>query len=119
MDEEARAADHLRILAICNFVCAALSALGSCAGLIYIGLGAVIGRAMEEEMRRRPGPNAPPQEVVDLFTWLFTGVGIAVLVVALTIAVLCLFSGLSMARHRARTFSLVVAGLQCLSFPIG
>ncbi len=118
MDEEARTAEHVRLLAIGYYVYAGLACLGSCGGLFYVGLGTFLGKAMRE-MPTRPGQEKPPEAFVDLFQWLFTGIGAVFFVAALTIALVSFLSARWISQHRNRTFSLVVAALICLSVPFG
>jgi len=118
MDDERRIAEHIKTLSICHYVYAGLAACGSCLGGFYIAMGALIGEAIKHAPQSDPA-KAPPPEFVHLFTMLFTGIGVAIVVVALTVAVLCVLSARAMSQRRNRTFSLVVASILCLSVPLG
>ncbi len=117
MDDEQRIADHLRTLSICHYVYAALATCFSCLGGFYIAMGAFFGEIMKAAPKQNG--SAPPPEVADMFTFMFTGIGAAIVVAALTVAVLCVLSGRGMMLRRRRTLSLVVAGILCLTGPLG
>ena len=136
-------ASHLKLLAIFHYVLGGLTALFSCFGLIYVVLGIVF--LSDPDTTSVPAVTPPAtlpatgpgfggavatQNTVQFSTtttssspamiaWVFIGVGALALVVGWVIAGLMIYSGLSIAARRRRVFSLVVAGVMCLSFPIG
>jgi threonine/homoserine/homoserine lactone efflux protein len=118
MYEEQRVIDHLKTLSVCYYVYAALSACASCLGVFYAWMGGMFG----ELMRHAPqgeSANPPPPEVTNAGSWLFIIFGVAIIVVSLTLAVLCFLSARAMTRRQSRTFSLVVAGIVCLTGLLG
>lgn len=118
MDDEVRVGGHLRTLSICHYIYSALSACLSAFGLIYIALGQIAGQAIEHSAKQKEG-QAPPPEVAKMFTWFFTTFGIAMMVGALTVAVLCFLSARGLSRRTNRTLSLVVAGVLCMTGLLG
>jgi hypothetical protein len=137
-------ASHLKLLAIFHYVLGGLTALFSCFGLIYVVLGIVF--LSDPDTTSAPvittpatlpatgpgfggGPVATQHAVPFSTTttpsspatiaWVFIGVGTLALVLGWAVAGLMIYSGLSIAARRRRVFSLVVAGVMCLSFPLG
>jgi hypothetical protein len=101
---------HIRTLAICHFVWGGLMAVLSLIPLIHVGLGLAIASGS-----MGGGTNPPP-------TWfglLFAGFGLVAILIGETVAVLNIVSGRRMLQRRSRTLSLVVAGINCLSVPLG
>lgn len=101
---------HLRLLRIFHYVWAGLIALISCVFVIHIVLGiAMLRGAMNG------GPNPPPREV----GYLFVAIGAAAMLLGWVTAVLNFLSARGMAGRKWRMLSFIVAGLNCLSVPIG
>jgi MFS family permease len=117
MDDEARLAEHLKTLSICHHVYAGLAACGSCFGGIYLAIGLTVPEMIRHAPKNQSQPM--PEEVGKMFSLLFGGVGVAIIVLALTLATLCFLSGRAIARHDNRTLSLVVAGIVCLTGVLG
>ena len=115
MDDETAVGGNLQALSIFHYVYAGLSACSSLLGLFYVALGQLLGWAVAQAPKPQHGEAPPPE----LFQWLFGILGFVVMAVALTIALLSFLSGRAIARRRSRTFSLVVAGILCLTGPIG
>lgn len=105
--------DHLRLLAIFHFVFAGLSLLG----LLFLGLHYAIMHAFLDDPSlwkgAKDGP--PPAQVFAIFRWFYLFMGVVFVIGAL----LNLLSGLYLRRRRARLYSLIVAGLDCVQFPFG
>jgi hypothetical protein len=118
MDDEGRVGDYLRTLSICHYVYAGLAFCFSGLGLIYVVMGQFFAH-MIELAPRKEGEPAPPPEMGAMFKWFFTGFGIAIMVAALAVSLLCFLSGRAMTRRRNRTLSLVVAGVVCLTGLLG
>ena len=106
--------DHLNILGVCHYVWGGLVMLFGCFGLFYIFMGVMFING------KMPGPspsnvNGPPPEL----GWIFVIIGIGFIVFSWTLGVLSLFAGYNLRARRRRTFCLVVAGVNCLSIPLG
>ena len=106
-------ADHLKLLAIFHFILAgfALAALG------FLFLHWLIMHTLifnpETQKNAKSGP--PPAAFFIIFNsfYLFVGAGI------LTMGLGNVVSGWCLITRRARMFSLVMAGINCLGFPFG
>ncbi len=98
---------HLRILSICYYVLAGMSALASCFFLIYVFLGyAMVSGKMNS------GPNAPPGPPPEM-GYMFMVIGFVMILGGLGFAGLLAFAGRSLAMHRNRIFCMIVAGIAC------
>jgi hypothetical protein len=53
------------------------------------------------------------------FGYLFIGLGSCAVLLGWTVGALTIFAGRCIATHRRRVFSLVMAGINCASFPLG
>ena len=106
-------ADHVKLLAIFHFVLAGLSL----AGLAFLFLHWMImhsfmgNPALWKDAKGGP----PPAEFFAIFKWFYVFFG----VVIVTLGLGNLLSGWCLLKRRARMFSLVVAGVNCLGFPFG
>ena len=113
-DQRAADADHMRILAIFHFVFAALAVLGiGFLGLHYLFFHSIMDNPDMWKIRKGGGP--PPREFFLIFRWFYIVFGAGL--------ILCaganLLSGLFIRARKNRTFSLVVAGLNCIQVPFG
>ena len=106
-------AEHVRLLAIFHFVSAAFSLLGVLFSSLYFVLFQVIFSNPEAFAQSQQG--APPEEFVTLFRW-FTA---AFVVWFLVSCVGNLLSGFFLRARRHRTFSMVIAAINCLHIPLG
>lgn len=105
-------AAHLRILAILHYVCAGLAVLA----LAFIALHwALMSTFLNPEMMKDVEGGPPPEEFFAFFRWFYLfggGFFLGGMVVNLV-------SARCLQLRRGRTFSLVVAGLNCLVVPVG
>ena len=106
-------AEHLRLLAIFHFVSAAFAFAGVLFASLYFVLIWAMFANPELWAQWQEGP--PPEAVITIFQWV-TGVGVVWFVVA---CVGNLLSGLYLRTRRHRTFSMVIAGINCLHIPLG
>lgn len=103
---------HLKALAICHFIWGGLGVLLALLPLIHVGIGiAMISGALENAGNGSP----PPREV----GWLLVVFGTGAIILGETIAILTIISGSLLLKRRARVFSMVIAGINCISVPIG
>ena len=101
--------EHLRLLSIFHYIVGALTALFSCFPLIHIAIGiAILAGALEDK-------DAPP-EFIGWFLVIFPGL---IMLCGWTLAVCILVAGSKLARYRARTYCLVIAGIECIFMPFG
>lgn len=103
--------DDLRLLSIFHYVLAGLACLFAFFPLVYAGLGIAIAMGA----LGGGGRNAPPAAL----GWLFAGVGVFLMLVALAYAVGLVIAGRSLARQRNWLFCMIMAGLSCPWFPFG
>ena len=125
--EDRRDADHLRLLAIFHYVYGGLAiAAGVGFGLLYITLGIIFlsdPQGMAASAASGGGaataPAPPPAATFETMGRVFVGFGSGAALIGLTLGVLTIVSGRRMARRQSRMFSLVMAGVNCLSVPFG
>ena len=106
-------ANHLKLIAVFHFVFSALSIAALGFLFLHWFLMHSIFERPEMWKGQRGGPS--PAEFFAIFKW-FYAVG-AVFIVSSGIA--NLISGILIQKRIARVFSLVIAGLNCLAFPVG
>jgi hypothetical protein len=108
-------AENLRTLAICHYVVSGLSLLGlGFLGLHYGVMRMVFDNPKLWEKAKEPLP-FNPAEFFHLFQWFYLIFGVLMVLNG----VLTLISGRFIHRRTNRTFSIVIAGLNCLHFPFG
>lgn len=105
-------AEHVRLLAIFHFVSAALAFVGVIFSSLYFLLFQVVF-SNPEIMQSQQGP--PPAEMIMIFRW-FTGLFVAWFLVS---CIGNLLSGMFLRARRHRTFSTVIAAINCLHIPLG
>jgi hypothetical protein len=112
--QHATDAGNIRVLSICHYVWGGLVMLLSGIFIIHVALGMMmVGGKLP--MTPRAGQPPPPPEM----GWVFVGVGGCAIVTGWALGILNLLSGRWMTRRRNRLFSLVMAGINCASFPFG
>lgn len=102
---------HLKILAICFYVKAGLVALTALFFSIYIIMGLVV---LSIDAPRKA--SEPPPE---LLGGIFVGVGVIFMAIFFVLAGLAFWAGRSISKRQNYTFIMIVAGLMCLSMPLG
>lgn len=102
---------HLKILSICFYVKAGLTAMTALFFSIYIFLGAFF---MAADIPRKA--NDPPPE---LLGGIFVGLGLVLMVIFFALAFLAFWAGRSLSKHKNYNFCIVIAALVCLSMPLG
>lgn len=104
-------ASTLQVLVVLNYVYAGLTALGSCFGFLYVGIGAIIMAAPPPS----DGKGPPPAAVGGILA----GFGLVVAVFVLGWALLSFLNARYTSQRKNRTFCLVASALQCLGIPLG
>jgi hypothetical protein len=108
-------ADHLNLLAIFNFVGAGLAVLGLLFLLgHYMFLHAIFANPKFFENQKQPMP-VQPEQIFAVMKWFYLA-GAVWFVVS---GILNIISGICLRARKGRTFSLVVAGINCLHLPLG
>jgi Na+-driven multidrug efflux pump len=113
-DQRKADADHLRLLSIFHYVCAGLAVLGL--GFLaahYLFLHAFLDNPEMWKNQKNAAP--PPREFFAIFKWFYVVFGVWLVVSG----VANVLSGAFIGRRKHRTFSLVVAVLNCLHIPLG
>jgi hypothetical protein len=107
---------HLRLLAIFHFINAGLALFGV---LVLVAEFFFIENFVNDPKAwqgQKNAPNAPPMgPVFDMMKWVF----IVGALFALLTCFLNVLSGYFLSARKNRSFSLVVAGLNCLNMPLG
>jgi hypothetical protein len=106
-------ADHLKLLSVFHFVGAGLAVLS----LLFLAAHFAVMHVVftNPKMWQNPGGVAPPPEFFGIFKWFY-------LIFGLWFAasgILNILSGLFLRARKQQTFSMVVAGINCLHIPIG
>jgi len=111
-DQRRRDDEHLRLLSIFHFVVGGLAV----AGIAFLGLHFLLFYFVFANPAMWKGQqNPPPVEFFQMFAWFYVCMGF----VLAAAGVLNVLSGWFLRRRTNRTFSLVVAGLDCLQIPCG
>jgi hypothetical protein len=107
-------AGHLKLIGIFHLVLAGLSVFGL--GFLFLHwlfLHSFIDNpAMWKNQANQP---PPPKEIFAIFKWFYFAAGGCMILAGIA----NLVSGWLILKRRARIYSLVVAGLDCLCFPFG
>ncbi len=111
----------LKVLSVLHYVWGGLTILLSCLAIIYIVLGVMMlsGTPVMRNAFPTTGPatyQGPPPEMLG---YLFAGMGSCGLLFGWTYGILTIIAGRRIDQRRSRVFSLVMAGISCISFPFG
>ena len=108
-------ADHLNLLAIFHFVGAGLAVLGIAFLVAHFAfMHAIFANPKFFENQKQPMP-VPPEQILAMMKWFYLA-GAVWLVAS---AILNVVSGVCLRARKGRTFSMVVAGMNCLHLPLG
>jgi len=111
-DQRRRDDEHLRLLSIFHFVVGGLAV----AGMAFLCLHFLLfDFVFANPAMWKGNPNLPPAEFFHIFVWFYVFMGL----VFAAAAVLNVLSGWFLRQRTNHTFSLVVAGLDCLQIPCG
>jgi hypothetical protein len=105
--------DHLNLLSIFHFVGAGLALLGILFLMAHYTFMHFIFKNPEMWQNQKGGP--PPAQFFSIFIVFYIIVGIWFV----ASAILNVLSGLFLHARKNRTFSLVVAGINCVHMPLG
>jgi len=103
---------HLNLLVIFHYIWAGLLALLAFFPIIYVVLGVMIARGTFTSSNRQ---NEMPPEV----GYIFIGIGVLACLFGWTLALLNFLSARGMRQRKWRMLSLILAGVNCLSVPLG
>ncbi len=108
---------HLKTLSVFYYAFAGLTIVFGCAGVLYLGFG--VGLLFNTDDLFAGDPNAPPPEVMRIIGGFLAAIGVMAALYQFVTAVLLVLTARFIAKRRNRMFCLVVAGLSCLSVPLG
>ena len=115
MNLSAQDEEHLRLLTMFHYVYAGLKALFACVPIIHVGLGILMLTG-----HFPPGPQSVPGVPVMVgMGSLFVILGVLFIVFGWVQAALVFAAGRCLAARRRLVFCQVVAGLMCISIPLG
>ena len=106
-------ADHLKLLSIFHFICSGLALLGVLFLLLHFAIMHTVFENPQMWQHQKSGP--PPAVFFSFLKVFYLVFGLWFLLSC----VLNIISGLCLAFRTGRTFSLVVAGLNCVHIPLG
>jgi hypothetical protein len=110
--------EHLRLLAMFHYIYGALVAVLSSFGLIHLIMGIMMLR--NPNMFPMPVPSGPGTAPFPFNpAYMFIIMGGMVVALGWTVGTLSIISGRCISFRRARTFSMVIAGINCLWVPFG
>ncbi len=105
--------EHLRWLSIGYYVFAGLATLGSCFGLIYLGMGIVF----MTNPQAMASPNQPPPP--PFMGGMFAALGVGFMAFAWSLAVVAFLSARWLGSHRYWLFCVIVSCVSMLCQPLG
>ena len=106
--------EHLRMLSICWYVWAGLSALFGTIPVIHLTLGLFMLLSPTSFGGGRGGP--PPPAFIG---WMFTCIGGSLVCLGWSNAILGFFAGRSLSRHQRLRLCQVAAAIACINIPLG
>jgi len=98
--------DHLRLLYIFHYVYGGIACLCSGFPLIYVAVGIALATSSPDEQAKVVGP-------------IMAVIGGVASFMGLVVSLLTLYSGWCLSKYRNRVFSIVIAAIHCMNFPIG
>ena len=101
--------EHLRMLSILYYIWGGLTACFSCLGVVYVIMGGIFMVAASQQQ------NAPPA----WFGAIFSIFGVLMVLLIGAMAGLTLWTGRNLQQRKRYTLCLIVAGVSCLSVPLG
>jgi len=104
---------QLKLISILYYVWAALHACVGLVGVLFIAAGTFLS-VIPQFVRPENGNPPPPW-----FGALFAGLGIFIFVLIETGALLMFLVGRNVSRRTHHTYCMVMAGISCLSIPLG
>ena len=102
---------HVRLLSIFQYVLGGITAFFACFPFIHVAMGiAMLSGAFTDQSGQ-----GPPEFV----GWIVIAMGSAFILAGWTLAALMIAAGRKLQRRRARTFCMVVGGIECILMPLG
>lgn len=108
----ARDTSHLNLLSMLHYIGGGITLLFACFPLIYVVLGFLM---VSGKLSGNRGQGGPPPEL----GWMFVAIGLLFALLGVAMGILTIYSGRCIKHRRNWMFSLVMAGIMCLSMPFG
>ena len=105
--------EHIRLLWVFHFIVSGLALLGI--AFLFLHYLMMSTFFLHPERWNTRGGNVPPREFFNIFIWFYVFMGVVLLVASVG----NLISAVFLRWRKHRTFSLVVAGLDCVQIPFG
>jgi len=102
--------EHLKLLAIFHYVLGGLAFLASLIGVLYVVMGLALFR--HPMVHQQTAPPFHPGTVLVVM-------GLVVALLCIALGVCKILAGRWITARKNRTFCLVIAGIECLGFPLG
>ena len=109
-------AEHLKILFICYYVMSGLSLISAAVFMIYVVMG---GAMMSGKMNGGRAASSHAASDMQMMGGFFLVIGILGTLFVAGIALLEFFVAKKLVRRESKTLCFVVAGINCLSMPLG
>jgi hypothetical protein len=103
--------DFFKVVSIFHYVLGGFQMLFSLIGVLYIVMGILMTSGSLE-----PSKSSAPPEAIG---WIFSGIGVVITLMFLSIGLLSIKTGKNLSRRRNRTFCIVVDAILCLMVPFG
>lgn len=113
---------HLKILAICHWVAGGLTGFFSCFAIVYIVMGILMLNGVFSMAPPAPTTRPSPANTLEadrVFGTFMVVFGSLFFIAGITLASLTVYSGFCIKNRKRRTFSIVIAGINCLHMPLG
>ena|SRR5688572_11566144 len=112
MNSQAAPSDeHLRLLSLFHYIWAGCGIFG----LAFIALHYSFMSAMMDPARMADAGQAPPPEMMQMMRLMYVGFALF----GITTMVLNVLAAMSIRARSNRTFCMIVAGINCISVPLG
>jgi len=113
--QERQDAEHLKILSICYYVQAGLTALGACVPVIHL----VMGIGMLTGSFAGPGASGHDQDSLRMMGGFFVVIAGVIILLGWGLAVCNFIVAKRIVKRQSRVLCMVTAGINCLSIPLG
>ncbi|MDB5327768.1 MAG: signal peptide protein [Phycisphaerales bacterium] len=105
--------EHLRLLSIFHFIVGPVQLLFGLFPVIHLVMGILM---LNGKFGTPGGPNQPDMSFMG---WMFIAMASVFILIGMGFGILTLISGFQIQARRRRTFSVVVAAVNCIHFPFG
>lgn len=106
---------HLKVIGIFHYVMCGLAVVGVAFLFMHYMIMSTAFSDPHLWEKANPPPPFDPTKFFRIFVWFYLLIGVW----GVASFLLNLVSGICISTHRARLFSLVVAGFNCINFPFG